>query len=869
MAFWNEIGNRLTYLFRRSRFDRELEEEIRLHIQARADELEQAGLSGADALRRARREFGSTLHTREETRSAWQMRWLEDFASDLRYAARALRRNLTLTLAAVGSLALAIGANTTVFSVAREALFSEPSCRDPKSLVQISLSGDSWIPMPQYRFLDEAHAFDGLAGMNIGMVVNWRDGNRTYRLAGTHVTDSFFEVVGIPVALGRPIERGESAVAVVTYGFWKKRLGGDPNVLGRVLVLDGKPYTVVGVLPRDHRMLAGFGFTPDLYLTKDPMEVMLYARLPMGMTRQAAYARLKPICRELDRVYPDVNRKWVEAIRLSAADGMDRLQEQDQFAIPMVAFFGMLVIVTGIVMLIACANISSLLLARAFSRSREFAIRMSLGGGRGRLVRQLLAESLLLALLGTVAGLLLNLWLTRLLSGLHIPTPLPIELLIQPDRILLAYSVGIALVVTLATGLAPALKGTRTGIGSALQEGGRQTGPVGSMVRNALVIGQLAVSIVLLSAGLLFFRNLISATSFNAGFDTSHTVVAMLQTARGSYTPRKFAALVDTALERLRALPGVEAASPANALPLSPFLAFSRARDWLRPDAGSRTVRVVYNSNSVGPDYFRTMGIPIQQGRAFLDSDRPGAPEVVILNENMARRLFGNANPVGHILRFPDNRDTRVVGIARNSKYATLGEENALALYAPFSQRNYAVFAHFFVRTRDAPETMVRKVDETLGALDPGSAVETHAMGEIFVGALLPSRVGAAILGSMALFGLLLASIGLYGVLLYAIQQRIREIGIRVALGATPGNIFTMVTGQSLRLVTAGVGIGLAAAVVAVRPLSMFLVPEVRPADPMNFVPVACVLSLVAALATVAPTARALRVDPAVALRHA
>ena len=869
MAFWNEIGNRLTYLFRRSRFDRELEEEIRLHIQARADELEQAGLSGADALRRARREFGSTLHTREETRSAWQMRWLEDFASDLRYAARALRRNLTLTLAAVGSLALAIGANTTVFSVAREALFSEPSCRDPKSLVQISLSGDSWIPMPQYRFLDEAHAFDGLAGMNIGMVVNWRDGNRTYRLAGTHVTDSFFEVVGIPVALGRPIERGESAVAVVTYGFWKKRLGGDPNVLGRVLVLDGKPYTVVGVLPRDHRMLAGFGFTPDLYLTKDPMEVMLYARLPMGMTRQAAYARLKPICRELDRVYPDVNRKWVEAIRLSAAGGMDRLQEQDQFAIPMVAFFGMLVIVTGIVMLIACANISSLLLARAFSRSREFAIRMSLGGGRGRLVRQLLAESLLLALLGTVAGLLLNLWLTRLLSGLHIPTPLPIELLIQPDRILLAYSVGIALVATLATGLAPALKGTRTGIGSALQEGGRQTGPVGSMVRNALVIGQLAVSIVLLSAGLLFFRNLISATSFNAGFDTSHTVVAMLQTARGSYTPRKFAALVDTALERLRALPGVEAASPANAMPLGPFLAFSRASDWLRPDAGSRTVRVVYNSNSVGPDYFRTMGIPIQQGRAFLDSDRPGAPEVVILNENMARRLFGNANPVGHILRFPDNRDTRVVGIARNSKYATLGEENALALYAPFSQRNYAVFAHFFVRTRDAPETMVRKVDETLGALDPGSAVETHAMGEIFVGALLPSRVGAAILGSMALFGLLLASIGLYGVLLYAIQQRIREIGIRVALGATPGNIFTMVTGQSLRLVTAGVGIGLAAAVVAVRPLSMFLVPEVRPADPMNFVPVACVLSLVAALATVAPTARALRVDPAVALRHA
>ncbi|MGO9254841.1 MAG: ADOP family duplicated permease [Bryobacteraceae bacterium] len=868
MAFWNEIGNRLAYLLRRSRFDRELEEEMRFHLQARADELEQAGLSSGEALLQARREFGSTLRSREQTRSAWQMRWLEELGSDLRYAARALRRNPALALAAIGSLALGIGANTTIFSVAREALFSQSSCRDPSSLVQISVSGNSWVPMSQFHFLEETHAFDGLAGMNIGMVVNWRDGGHTYRLAGTHVTDGFFEVVGIPVAMGRPIERGESDVAVVTHSFWTRRLGGDPHVLGRKLVLDGKPYTVIGVLPRDHRMLTGFGFTPDLYLTKDPIEVMLYARLPQGMTRPAAYARLKPICRELDRVYPDVNRKWAEGIGLSAAGGVERLQEDGQVAIPVAAFFGMLVIVTAIVVLIACANVSSLLLARAFARSREFAIRMSLGGSRGRLVRQLLAESLLLALLGTVAGLLLNLSLTRVISGFRIPTPLPIELLIQPDRLLLAYAVGIASVVTLATGLVPALKGTRAGISGALKEGGRQAGPAGCRLRNVLVIGQLAISIVLLSTGLLFIRNLISATSFNAGFDTTHTVVAMLQTARGSYTPQRFAVLVDSALERLRALPGVEAASPALAVPLDPFLAFSRDSGPLRPDADSRAVRVAFNSNSVGPDYFRIMGIPILQGRAFLDADRAGTPEVVILNQTMARQLFGNTNPVDHILRFPDNRDARVVGVARNSKYVTLGEDNAMALYKPFSQQGYATYAHFFVRTRGAPETMVRKVDETLGGLDPSAAVETRVMGDIFAGALMPSRVGAAVLGSMALFGLLLACIGLYGVLLYAIQQRLREIGIRVALGATPSNVFAMVTGQSFRLVAAGMVIGLALAAVAVRPLSMFLVPEVRPADPMNFAAVAFVLSLVAGLATVAPTVRALRVDPAVALRH-
>ncbi|SPE34453.1 conserved membrane hypothetical protein [Candidatus Sulfopaludibacter sp. SbA3] len=861
MALWQEITNKVAYLFRRTRLDREFEDEVRFHIQARADELEQGGLSGAEASARARREFGSTLRSREETRSAWQVRWLEELASDLRYAARALRRNPALALSAVASLALGIGANTTIFSVAREALFSQSSCRDPERLVQVSVGGNAWVPMPQYRFLEQAHAFDGIGGMNIGMVVNWHNGNRTLRLAGTHVTDSFFEVAGIPVAMGRPIERGESDVAVITYGFWRRRLGGDANVLGRKLILDGKPYTVVGVLPRDHRMLAGFGFTPDLYLTQDPGEVMLYARLPQGLGRQAAYARLMPICRELDRVFPDANHKWADGMRLSAVGGMERIQEGGQVAVPLVAFFGMLAIVTGIVVLIACANVSSLLLARAFSRSRELAIRMALGGSRGRLVRQLLSESLLLALLGTGAGLVLNLWLARLVSGWRIPTPLPIELLVQPDLPLLLYAAGIAILVTLVAGLAPALKGTRAVVA-------RQPGRAGGRLRNALVVGQLAVSIVLLSAGVLFLRNLMYASEFKAGFDTSHSVVSNFGTARGSYTPERFAVLVNTALERLRALPEVEAAAPANAMPLNPFLALQRTGGELRPDAGARAVRVQYNSNSVGPDYFHVMRIPILQGRAFQDSDRAGAPSVIILNENLSRRLFGNASPVGHVVRFPNNRDARVVGVARNSKYATLGEENAMATYSPFAQQRWDTFAHFFVRTKNAPEAMVRKVDETLSGLDTGAAVETHAMSEIFAGALLPSRVGAAILGVMALFGLMLAAIGLYGVLLFAMQQRVREIGVRVALGATPGHVLAMIAGQSLRLVAVGMAIGLALAWVAVRPLAMFLVAEVRPADPMNFVAVAVVLAVVAGGATVPPTLRALRVDPAVALRH-
>ena len=869
MAFWEEIARRIAWMKGRSRFERELDDEIRFHMETRADELEQEGLARAEALIQARREFGSRLRAREDARSAWQFRWLEDLWADLRYAARAFRRNPAFALTAIACLTLGVGANTTMFSVAMELLFSEPSCRDARSLVQVSVGRHDWTLMPHYRFLRDAQVFDGLGGMNIGMVVNWRNGSTSYKLAGTHVTDNFFEVTGIPVAIGRPIERGETDVTVITHGFWRRRLGSDPNVLGRRLVLDGKPYTVVGVLPRDHRMLVGFGMTPDLYLTKDVGEVTIYGRLPMGMSRPAVYARLKPVLREMDRVFPDRDRKWGEGAKLSGVGGMDRLELQGGAGMQMAAFMGMLVLVTGLVLLIACANVSSLLLARAFSRSQELAIRTSLGGSRGRIVRQLLAESLLLAACGTAAGVALNLILTRLLSGVRIPTPLPIEIVIQPDWRLLAYCAGIAVLVTFAAGLVPAVRGTRAGIGSALKERERQAGAGRWTLRNALVVGQLAVSIVLLSAGLVFLRNLLRASSASVGFDTGHTIMASVRAVPDSSTTAKTDNLIGAALERLRALPGVESVSLAWAAPLNPFLAFSRVGGEVRPDTSSHAIRTQYNFNAVGPDYFHVMDIPILRGRAFLESDRQGAPAVAILNENLARLLFGHIDPVGHTVLLPDNREVRIAGVARNSKYVTMGEENAMALYGPFAQHGDGWSgAHFFIRAKGAPDLLLRQVNATLGDLDPTAAVETWAMRDVFSWALLPSRIGAGVLGAMALLGLALASVGLYGVLLYAVSRRIGEIGVRVALGATPARVLGMVAGESARLLGAGMAIGLGVAVFAVRPLSMFLVPGVRPTDATNFVAVAFALSLVAALATLAPALRALRIDPAVALRQ-
>ncbi len=867
MAFWGAIARRFGYLGRRSQFEREMEDEVRFHIESRADELEQQGLPRREAVLRARREFGSSLRAREETRSAWQFHWLEDLGSDLHYAARAFRRSPSFALTAIGCLALGIGANTTIFSVAMEVLFSQPSCRDPRSLAQISIGGMDWIPMQQYRFLRDARVFEGVAGINIQMVTQWRDGEAWHKLAATRLTEDFFQVTGVPLAMGRPIQKGDVDVTVLTDGFWRRRLGADPNVLGRKLVLDGRLFTVIGVLPRGHRTLVGFGFMPDLFVPTDPGEVMIYARLPEGTSRQAARARLEPLCQEMDRVYPDANHKWAKGVSVSGVGGVERLLHSGSgFSMtPVAAFFGMLMAVVGLVLAIACANVSSLLLARSFSRSQELAIRFALGGGRGRIVRQLLAESLLLAVCGTGGGLLLNLVLTRLISGIRLPMQW-IEFIIQPDWRLLAYSGAIAVAVTLAVGLTPALRGTRSGIAVALKEKEGRAGRRWSL-RNALVVGQLAVSLVLLSGGLLFLRNLSYATSLNLGFDTGHTVWATFAERPESCPPERFRTLTDAALERVRALPGVEAATLARGVAAAMPIWVSGD---VRADISRHATRLAYNLNSVGVDYFRTMRIPILRGREFLATDRPGAPAVAILNENLARLLFGNADPVGHTILLRDNEEVRIAGVARNSKYSLLWEEDALALYRPYAQNtiNDAPLVSFLVRASGAPEPLVHAVNTTLTALDPVAGVETKTMRDALQPTLLPSRAGAVVFGAMSLLGMALASIGLYGVLLYAVSRRIREIGIRVALGATPSSILSMVAGESARLVAAGAAIGLALAVFAVRPLSMFLVPEVRATDPTNFLAVAGGLSLVAALATVAPTLQALQVDPSVALRN-
>jgi predicted permease len=871
MSFWKEWMRRLVYQRRRAHFDDELDDEIRFHLETRAAELEETGIPGALARAQARKEFGSTLRMREDTRAAWQFHWLEDLAADLRYAARAFRRNPGFALTAVFCLALGTGANIVIFSLTTAFLFSQPSCRNPETLRAIRISGSSAAPLSAWRFLRDAHVLDGLAGEVEESESNWRNGDDTSRLWPMQVTDNFFAVTGTPVAMGRPMRLGTHDEVVLTDRFWQGRLGADPGVLGKGLVLDGKLYTIVGVLPPDHHTLFGFGFSPDLYMpvSSDKAYVSLYARVPSGISKKEITDRLTVACHELDPVQPQAGnskQSWATNIQVTSLTGMDRFQG-DPMILSFAAFFALLTTVVGLVLLIACTNVASMLLARASSRSHELAVRLSIGASRGRIVRQLLAESFLLAMLGTAVGLCLNLAFGAFVSRFNPPIPIPIHLRPAPDWRLLAYALAIVFATTLIAGLIPALRATRTDANTALKQGAPQILARRWTLRNSLVAGQLAVSIVLLSAGFVFIENLVKAATVNPGFDLQHTVWAFMRLVPAKYQQReKIQLLASQGLDALRHLRGVESASVAKAVPLNFNITMSSS---IKPDDAREATRAVYRYNCVGVDYFRTMGIPILRGRGFTSSDRRGAPAAVILNEALAHELFPIGDPIGHTIQTVDKEPRMVVGIARNSKYSTLTENNMPALYEPFQQdKNPRFDLQFMVRLPELNGSLLRTINKTLGTLDPAASVEVKAMKQALGLALLPSRAGAAILGSLGVLGMLLAAIGLYGALAFLIASRTREIGVRVALGATRVDVVRFVFSQSLPLAFAGTAIGLLGAIFAMKPLAFFLVPDVTPADPLIYLLVLGVFALVTGAATLGPAMRALRVEPIAALRY-
>ncbi len=864
-----ELWNRLRHFRRRAEFNTELGEEIRCHLEMRADELEAEGLPRKEALLRAKREFGPAARVQEDSRSAWQFQWIEDLAGDLRYAYRAFRHSPGFAAAAIFSLALGTGANTTVFTLTDQLLVNRPSASHPENIVTMRIGGSSHAEMREYRMMRDAGVFDGVAGMHEESEVNWRTAGETRRLRIIHVTDNFFDVTGTPVMLGRGIATGETNTVVLHYAFWKANFGGDPSIVGRTMVLDGRPLTVVGVLPEKHHTLVGFGFAPELYAatTDEGERVKLVVRLPQGVTAAEALERLKAVCARIDKVYPPEGSPRARYTSVEAVTGTAWLTGRK--AMPFVAFFGLLMIVATLVLLVACANVASLHLARAVSRRQELSVRLALGAGRGRIVRQLLAESLLLAGIGTLVGVALTMLLTKLLDGTPLPLPIPVRLSLTTDWQLFGYALMVAAGAALVSGVMPALAVTRMNPGGGLKAEERSVGGGWWSLRNVVVATQLAVTSVLLVTGFLFLRNLSQSSSMSPGFDADHTIWTTMRLVPERYdTPETRIAITERALETVRQQPGIESAALAEVIPLNDSRSIGTR---MITDLNAQGQEIHAYMNVVTPDYFRTIGIPLLEGRDFNDRDVKGSG-VVILNEKMAKSLFGARSAVGHTIRWKmenSNSTLSVVGVVKSSKYSTLGEDEAAAMYEPYRQSSrYGTTLHMLARTGLETGAVSRELRGTLLQVDDTAAVESRPMKTALAFAFLPSRVGAALLGSMGGLGLLLASLGLYGVLAYAVSRRVREIGLRMALGASPGNVLSMVLRQSFALIAAGAGTGLLIALIVTQPLTMFLVPGLSPNDAVSYIAVALLLAMVGAVASSGPALRAVRIDPATALRH-
>lgn len=883
MARWlDRLRLRLRSVLRTSQVDRELGRELRFHLERQIEENLAAGMSPAEARYAALRAFGPGARIEEECRDVRRVSFFRNLVQDLRCSRRSLARQPVLVAVATLSIALGVGANTTIFGLATGLLLSAPTAERPEQLVHIRMGRGSHVSYRDWRDLEESGALAGVAGYQIEREVNWRGPDTATALVPLIVTANFFDLLRVPAALGRGFSAEEAraerdpSVVVVSHGFWQRRLGGHPGVVGRTLVLNGRPYTVLGVLAAGLRSLPGYGVAPELYLPlgrslmpdlDEPTAaaVQLVGRLREGQSLAEGRAALAAVGQRLARGYGEPHFAAVQ--QFTPVGGLGQIGE-----LPMVgAFFGLLLVVVGLVLAIACANVAGLLLARGTVRQREIAVRVALGASRPRLVQQLLTEGLWLAILGTAGGLLLTLVLMQALAHVSLPLPLPFELRLSVDGRLLAYSLALVLATTVLCGLAPALQATRSAVVPALKQEEPRYAHRRFTLRGLLVTGQVAVSLVLLVTAVLFLRNLARTTAADPGFDPGRALVAQVAFVEGRYTPEGRAAFLERAVGHLRGLPGVEGATYAAGVPLTLRSGMTTGTD-LRIEGRSEAVRVRYEENFVGPGYFETLGIPIIRGRGFRESDRPGAPPVTVINEEFARRYFGGQDPIGRRIWLPGHKESypaEVVGMVGNGKHRTIGEEQQAAIYEPYLQRaNRGRLVHILVRTRVSPDAVASPAGQVIGAMDGSAAVEVQTLSSALSFAFLPSRIGAALLGALGTLGLALAMAGLYAVVSYAVSRRTAEIGIRMALGASRGAIVSLVLKDGAILVATGLAIGLAAAALATRPLAIFLVTDLSPSDPLSFAGTTALLALVSLAASVTPARRAVRVDPAVVLRY-
>jgi predicted permease len=872
---------RLRSLFRAGAADAALRREIQAHLDEEIAANEAAGMSPADARAAALRAFGSIALIEEQCRDTRRVSFFHNVVQDLRYTLRSLRQQPLLVLAATLSIALAVGANTTIFSLAYQLLLAAPTANRPDRLVNIRMGTGSHVSYRQWRDLQQSGALAGLAGYQIEIEANWRGPERSITMTPLAVTANFFDVLGVPVALGRGFTAAEAAaertprVAVVSHAFWVNRLARDADAIGRSIIVNGDAYTVVGVLPEKLRAFPGYGISPEIYLPISPAlmpgmmnvadaTVQLVGRLHDGQTLGQARAALSVTAERLSAEYGE---RFAQLQQFSPVGGFGQAADFKSIG----AFVLVLLVAVGLVLAVACANVAGLLLARGTVRRREIAIRVALGASRARLVQQLLTEGLWLAIFGTVGGLLLMSVLGDVLSSVSLPIPLPIEVHTTIDGQLLAYSMLLLIATTILCGLAPALQATRPSLVPAIKQDEPQYIHRCWTLRGMLVIGQVTVAVILLLTALLFVRNLTRATTADPGFDVGRALVAQVSFVEGRYTAATRMAFLDGAVARLRALPGVEHAAYSTDLPLTMHSGMTTGTE-LRTAENPAEFVARYEVNRVGAGYFDAMGIRVERGRDFRATDGPGTPHVAVINREFARRYLPGVDPIGLHLMLPGAGQTypaEIVGVVGNSKHRTIGEDQQAAIYETVRQRSgQSRLVHFIVRTSGDPAASVRDVQTVLAQLDPTAAVDVQTMESTLAFAFMPSQIGAALLGALGALGLALAMVGLFAVMSYSVSRRTAEIGIRMALGASHRAVLRLVLGDAAVLAAVGTAIGLIVAAFITQPLAMFLVAGLSARDPLTFAGTAALLGAVSLAAAWIPARRALRVDAAAALRN-
>ncbi|MGB7922147.1 MAG: ABC transporter permease [Pyrinomonadaceae bacterium] len=884
------IYTSLYSLLRKGRVEREMDEELRFHIQMRMQENIERGAPPEEARYEALRRFGNFEQIKDMCRDVRGGSMIETLLQDLRFGIRRMLKNPVFTIVATLSLALGIGANTAIFSLVNTVLLRPlPVARPGELLSVFPMARDNSVQAFSYLnyvdFRDRNEVFSGLLLSRFAPMSFSRDDNNE-RIWGYLVSGNYFDVLGVEAARGRtflPEEdrtRLSHPVAVVSHGCWQRRFGGDQALVGKSITLNGHSFTVVGIAPEGF-FGTEIAYTPEVwvplmmqewiepgnnYLDKrGDQNLFATGRLKPGVTRAQAEASLNILARQLGEEYPDTNEG--QSIMLTPPGLIHPILRA-----PVISFTGALMGAVGLILLIACANLANLLLARATERRKEIAVRLALGASRLRLIRQLLTESLLLSCAGGALGFLLAFWAVDFVDKFKPQIDFPLTLNLKVDARVFGFSLFVSLLTGVLFGLVPALQSTKTELVPALKDATSQGSYRRSRLRNGLVIAQVALSLILLIVAGLVVRTLRHLQTMGPGFDPENALMMSVDLGLQGYDKTRGQQFYRQVTERVQALPGTRSVSLANFIPLSlNYNSTSVYVEGQEPARGANVPTVM--DATVGLNYFSTMDIPLVAGRDFSAQDNEGVPLVAIVNETFARRFFPGPNPVEGALgkrfayRSAAGPFVQIVGIAGDGKYFSIGEDPRPFIYFPLLQ-NYESNAILLVRTTSDPKSMigairseVQKMDRNLPVYDVRTLTEHMGL------SLFPARIAATLLGAFGLLALSLAAIGVYGVMSYSVAQRTHEIGIRMALGARPRDVLRLVVQQGMMLALIGLVIGLLGALTLTRLMSSLLY-GVSATDAGTYLVISLLLAIVVLIACYVPARRATKVDPMIALRY-